>query len=158
MVVYAYDELVVHAEFLRCCGARLAYAHGCFDCLTVGHILHLAAAARDTDCSRLFVTVTADEFIDKPGRPIFSAAERAEVLAGLRAVAHVAINPYPTAVEPILQLRPAYYVKGGEYRYEPTPALLAEQAAIESIGGKLMFTDTIERHTTELLEKLTWER
>jgi hypothetical protein len=51
---------------------------------------------------RLFVTLTADEHVNKgPGRPVFNADLRAENLAALECVDYVAINNKQTAVNVI---------------------------------------------------------
>ena len=67
---------------------------------------------------------------------------------------YVAINLWPTAVETIKLLRPAFYVKGAENRGRESPGLLAEKEAVESVGGKLVYTEELEFHSTDILEKL----
>ena len=130
----------------------LVLAHGCFDILTLGHVRHLQAARR---MGFLVVTITPDRFIAKgAGRPYFPEDLRDEMMRALECVSAVAINLWPTAVETIKLLRPAFYVKGAENRGRESPGLLAEKEAVESVGGKLVYTEELEFHSTDILEKL----
>ena len=80
-------------------------AHGTFDLLHLGHVRHLEAARKLGDV--LIVTVTADRFVNKgPGRPVFNAELRAEMLATLEYVDWVAINDAADAVSAIERIRP----------------------------------------------------
>jgi rfaE bifunctional protein nucleotidyltransferase chain/domain len=92
----------------------LVLAHGCFDLLHLGHVRYLEEARNLGD--RLVVSVTSDRYASKaPGRPAFTAAQRAEMLGALKCVDEVIINDYPTAVPVIERLRPEFYVKGPDY-------------------------------------------
>lgn len=138
---------------LRIEGHRIVHCHGVYDALTIGHAKHLAAAKRLGDV--LIVTVTADEFVNKgEGRPVFTDEIRCQMLSSLAAVDYVAVNVHSTAIPAIKAIRPHLFVKGGEYITNLTAALDAEQEAVESVGGELVFTDEPEYHTTELIERL----
>src|SRR5580765_8502985 len=90
--------------------------HGCFDILHYGHIRHLEQAKASHPSAPLTVTVTEDQFIRKgPGRPFFPAEIRAECLAALACVDHVAIDHGATGLAAIEVIRPSVYVKGVEY-------------------------------------------
>lgn len=131
----------------------IVLAHGCFDPLTVGHVRHLKAASELG--GHLFVTVTPDVEVFKQkgrGRPVVYEAQRVEMLEALLVVSNAAVNDGPDVVETILRLQPDIYVKGGEYKGRMTPALEKEKAAVESYGGKLVFTDTEEYHSSQLIE------
>lgn len=109
-------------------------ADGCFDCLHVGHVIHLEAAARLG--SKLIVALTTDECVNKgPNRPIFSWDERCRMLLALRCVADV--MPTPSAEKAILEVKPAIYVKGKEYE-----GRCPEQELVEVMGGRVVFLDT----------------
>ena len=85
------DELAAKAQAYRDQGKRVVLCHGTFDLLHIGHIRHIETAKSHGDI--LFVTITADEFVNKgPGRPVFNDHLRAEHLAALSSVAHVAVN------------------------------------------------------------------
>ena len=125
---------------------------GCFDVLTVGHIRHLKAAARPGYI--LVVLVTKDKYVYKSCRPVFSESLRAEMVDSLRCVEVTIINPYPTAVEMIKEIRPQVYVKGKEYKENYTLPLDAEVKAMSAVNGKVEFTDTQEMHTTDVIRLL----
>lgn len=120
----------------------VAMCHGCFDILHVGHIRHLEAAKEKADI--LVVTITSDNFVNKgPNRPVFSEKQRAEIVAGLRAVDWVAINRGESAVETIKLVRPNLFVKGQEYKTSAkkvNPNFFAECKTAERIGAKVVFT------------------
>src|SRR4051812_40939462 len=120
---------------------RTVLAHGCFDMPHLGHIRHLQEARAHGD--RLVVSVTADEFVRKgPGRPVFTAEQRAETLRALDCVDDVVISAKADAVEVINELKPAVYVKGIDYDAKEDQALEREIAAVEAHGGRIHVTRT----------------
>lgn len=143
----------------RAAGRAVVLCHGCFDLLHVGHVRYLEAARNEGDV--LVVTVTPDRFVNKgPNRPAFPEAQRAELLAALRSVDHVAINRWPTAIETLTLLRPHVYAKGAEYRdaaEEPASPIGQERAAVEAHGGRLALIDTEKLSSTALLTRLGLE-
>lgn len=153
MKIHSLNLLADISAELRAAGKRVVLAHGCFDIPHVGHMAHLEAAKRLGDV--LMVTVTPDRFVNKgPGRPVFPEHLRAIALASLGAVDYVAVNRWATAVDTIELLRPAFYVKGQEFRGKMTAALNAEEDAVLCVGGELVFTDEPEFHSTDLLNKV----
>ncbi|MDD5438950.1 MAG: PfkB family carbohydrate kinase [Candidatus Omnitrophica bacterium] len=148
-----FDDLVEVIRREKQRGKKVILSHGVFDLLHPGHICHFEAAKGMADI--LVVTVTKDEFVNKgPGRPVFNHRLRAESIAALSAVDYVAVNKWPTAVETILHLKPDLYVKGNEYRAKGkdiTGKIYDEDAAVRSVGGKLIFTDEITFSSSELL-------
>lgn len=153
--LHSVDELAAVCEKLRKQGKKIAHCHGAFDLLHPGHIRHLQAARKMADV--LVVTLTEDRFIRKgPGRPVFNEQLRAETLASIEAVDHVATSPWPTAVETINRLKPDYYVKGQDYRDQSkdiTGAITNEEQAVRLGGGKLVFTDEVQFSSTKLLNE-----
>ncbi len=138
---------------LRQAGERIVLCHGVWDLLHPGHSLHFRAARKLGDV--LVVTVTPDEHVHKgPGRPLFPDHWRAIAVASQASTDYVAINQWPTAVETIKLLQPHVFVKGQEFRGALTWMLEQEQAAVESVGGKLCFTDEEEFHSTDLIQRL----
>src|SRR5262249_45946620 len=108
------EEVAQIAEQLRNAGRTVVQAHGTFDIMQLGHVRHLEAARALGDV--LIVTVTADRFVNKgPGRPVFGAEMRAEMLATTEYVDWVAVNDAPDAVSAIECIRPSIYVKGQDY-------------------------------------------
>jgi rfaE bifunctional protein nucleotidyltransferase chain/domain len=149
------DELSGIVGQLQRAGKSVAQAHGTFDLLHLGHVRHLQAARRL--CDVLIVTVTADRFVNKgPGRPVFTEALRAEMLATLEYVNWVAINDSPDAVSAILKLRPDIYIKGQDYQNpegDITGKIGMEREAVESCGGRIRFTDEVTFSSTELINR-----
>ncbi len=149
------DELAGIVGQLQRAGMSVAQAHGTFDLLHLGHVRHLQAARQQ--CDVLVVTVTADRFVNKgPGRPVFGEALRAEMLATLEYVGWVAINDAPDAVNAIRKLRPAIYIKGQDYQNpdgDITGKIGMEREAVESCGGRILFTDEVTFSSTELINR-----
>ena len=106
---------------------------------------HLEAARKLGDV--LIVTVTADRFVNKgPGRPVFNAELRAEMLATLEYVDWVAINDAADAVSAIERIRPSIYIKGQDYQNpqgDITGKISLERDAVEAYGGRIHFTDEV---------------
>jgi rfaE bifunctional protein nucleotidyltransferase chain/domain len=149
------DELAAIVQSLQAAGKVVAQAHGTFDLLHLGHVRHLQAARRL--CDVLIVTVTADTFVNKgPGRPVFTEALRAEMLATLEYVGWVAINNSPDAVSAIQRLRPDIYIKGQDYQNpegDITGKIGMEREAVEGVGGRIQFTDEMTFSSTELINR-----
>ena len=127
-------------------GRPFVLAHGCFDIFHVGHLLHLRAAAR---LGRLFVSITDDPFVSKgAGRPIFSAAKRAALIAELRCVHAVFVTD--GAVAAITCLSPDVYVKGPDYHGGNLP----EGSEVRIHGGSIAILMTERFSTTDILKRL----
>ena len=132
---------------------KVVLCHGCFDLLHLGHIRHLEEARRLGD--RLIVSVTADKHVGKGhGRPHFSAEQRREALAALSCVDEVVVTDGPTAVQAIERIRPAVYVKGGDYAGSRDHALAEEIAAVERCGGRFHVTAAEKWSSTLLLRNV----
>ena len=107
-------------------------AHGCFDVLHSGHIMHLREARTLGD--ELVVSITAGEFIAKGRKPIFDDYERKENLEALRCVDRVIISHCAGPEWALRHVMPNIYVKGIEYA-----GRLKEQALVEELGGRVVF-------------------
>jgi rfaE bifunctional protein nucleotidyltransferase chain/domain len=130
------DELAVAADSLRAQGRRLVLTNGCFDLLHTGHVRYLQAARALGDA--LVVAVNGDDSVRAlkgEGRPLNNERDRAEVVAALECVSYVVIFPELRVTSLLEKVRPAVYVKGGDY----TPATLnpEEGAALEKIGAEI---------------------
>ena len=131
---------------------KVVFTNGCFDILHAGHVRYLNAAKALGDV--LIVGLNSDESVRRlkgEGRPVNPAADRAEVLAGLRAVDHVVVFGEATAEELVRQLKPDIYVKGGDYSLETLP----EAKIVGSYGGKTVLIPMVEgRSTTNVIRRL----
>jgi len=136
-------------------GKCIVHCHGVFDLLHPGHLRHLQEAKNQGD--KLVVSITPDRFVNKgPGRPAFSEKLRLEQMASLVYVDYVVLNDSPDAVSVIHKIRPNVYVKGVEYREHGTDItgkISAETAAVESVGGKVHYTDDIVYSSSELINR-----
>jgi rfaE bifunctional protein nucleotidyltransferase chain/domain len=151
--ILSLDDLSQKSAQLRKEGKRIVLCHGTFDLMHTGHIRYLKSAREKGDV--LFVTVTADTFVNKgPGRPVFPQELRAENLSSLACVDFVSINNAPTAVNVLLDLKPHAYAKGNDYKNledDVTGNIHLEKQAVEEGGGEIIFTDEITFSSTELL-------
>lgn len=153
--VCSLDELRRVADELRARDETIVLAHGAFDLLHIGHVHHLRAARKNGTV--LMVTVTADKHVIKgPGRPVFSEALRAEMVASLECVDWVAVHDGPSAEEAIEAIKPHVYVKGSEYAdpdQDITGKIDDERAAVEAHGGRLAFTDEATYSSSSLINR-----
>ncbi|MEO8043643.1 MAG: adenylyltransferase/cytidyltransferase family protein [Spartobacteria bacterium] len=148
------DEIARRADEIRGKSQRLVLTNGCFDLLHVGHVRYLQQAAELGD--RLVVAVNGDESVRTlkgPGRPLNSAEDRAEVLAALKCVDFVTIFPAVRATAVIEAVRPAIYVKGGDYTLESLDP--EEVAALKKAGAEIKTLPLVPgKSTTRLIERM----
>jgi rfaE bifunctional protein nucleotidyltransferase chain/domain len=146
--------LAVQGDLLRAQGRRLVFTNGCFDLLHVGHVRYLQAARRCGDA--LAVAVNGDESVRAlkgPTRPINCEVDRAEVLAGLECVDFVVLFHTPRVDSVIREVRPAVYVKGGDYTLDTLDP--AERAALEAVGARVNIVGLVPgKSTTAVVQKM----
>lgn len=146
------DFLAQKTTWRRRAGLKVVHAHGCFDLLHPGHVAHLKSARDMGDM--LVVTVTTSGMVNKgPGRPVYSDAQRAEMLAALEYVDYVAINYDWDAVGAIHKIQPSVYVKGRDYEQKMDWQFVAERATVELYGGKVVCTDDELMSSSELINR-----
>ena len=147
-------ELTRRAQEIRANHRRLVLTNGCFDLLHVGHVRYLQQAAELGDV--LVVAVNGDESVEAlkgPGRPLNSAEDRAEVLAALECVDFVTIFPGLRATQVIEAVRPAIYVKGGDYTLESLDP--EEVAALKGAGAEIRTLPLVPgKSTSRLIERM----
>jgi len=128
---------------------RLVATGGCFDVLHAGHVRLLDAARRLGD--ELVVCLNGDLSVRRlkgPHRPINRVEDRAAVLRGLGCVDEVVVFDEDTPCEVLRRLRPALFVKGGDYAGEPMP----ERAVLADWGGRVVLLPVVPgRSTTWIL-------
>lgn len=112
------DAIKKMAARLRAEGRKIVFTNGCFDILHAGHVKYLKQARRLGDV--LIVGLNSDRSVSaiKPGRPVNSEKNRAEVLAALIAVDYVVVFCEKTPYNLIKALRPDILVKGGDWKKE----------------------------------------
>lgn len=137
---------------LRAAGKRLVFTNGVFDLLHVGHVRYLAQARTLGDA--LVVAINSDRTVRElkgPDRPIFDEAERAEILAALRAVDYVTIFDDVSPRTLIATLLPDVLVKGGDYQLDE----IHGREEVEAAGGNVISLPFVEgASTTTLIERI----
>jgi len=144
-------ELLAAVADQRAAGKTIAFANGVFDLLHVGHVRYLEAAAREAD--RLVVAVNDDPVAARkgPGRPILTAADRAELVAALRVVDYVLIFADETVARLLTLLKPDVHCKGTDYTVDTVP----ERGVVLGYGGRIAIVGDPKRHNTrDLLARL----
>lgn len=153
--IVSMDEMAGLVSSAKQAGKVVVQCHGTFDLLHLGHVKHLEAARKSADV--LIVTITGDKYVNKgPNRPVFNEQLRAEMMAALEIVDWVAVNQHLDAVPAIKTVKPSFYAKGQDYinpEGDITGKITEEREAVESVGGKILFTEEITFSSTELLNR-----
>jgi rfaE bifunctional protein nucleotidyltransferase chain/domain len=146
-------ELLRRAEQLRRRGRTLALANGHFDLLHVGHLRYLRAAREQADA--LVVAINDDDSVARlkgAGRPLVSAAERAELLAALEPVDFVVVFTGDSPAPLLSALRPEVHCKGTDYG---APERVPEYEVVKAYGGRTVLVGDPKDHaTSDLIRKV----
>jgi rfaE bifunctional protein nucleotidyltransferase chain/domain len=148
------DQLKAIGEKMRASGRKLVLTNGCFDLLHAGHVRYLQAARALGDA--LAVAINGDESVRAlkgDGRPLNRAADRAEVVAALACVDHVTIFTETRATDLLAKIRPAIYVKGGDYTRETLDP--DERTALEQANAEIRIVPFEKGYSTSsVMEKI----
>jgi D-glycero-beta-D-manno-heptose 1-phosphate adenylyltransferase len=151
------QELAAVVQRRQQAGERGVFTNGCFDLLHLGHVRYLQAARALGDFLILGLNNDAGvRLLKGPGRPLVPALERAEILAALSCIDYVTIFAEATAGPLVQLLRPAIYVKGGDYAAaqagEVDTKRLPEAKVVQAYGGSVHLIPYLLHHsTTELI-------
>jgi D-beta-D-heptose 7-phosphate kinase/D-beta-D-heptose 1-phosphate adenosyltransferase len=143
--ILSMDELRAERARLRAQGSRLVFTNGCFDILHVGHVRYLSAARSLGDV--LLVAINSDRTVRElkgESRPVMNEAERAEMLAALRAVDYVTVFDDVSPRALIAEVLPDVLVKGGDYALEE----IHGREEVEATGGLVFSLPFIEGAST----------
>lgn len=150
--VLTLEEIILRFGREKRNGKRVVFTNGCFDLLHPGHIESLETARALGDA--LIVGINSDESVRTlkgPGRPVYPAEERAEILASLECVDAVLIFEEPTPQRVIAALLPDVLVKGGDW---PGNQIVGREE-VEAAGGKVVRVEVVEGYSTsEILRKI----
>ena len=150
--VLSEDDLQAAVRADRAEGRSVAFANGCFDVLHVGHVRYLADAAAQAD--RLVVAINDDNSVKElkgPGRPILTAADRAEMVAALESVDYVVTFSDPDVNRLLKMLKPDVHCKGTDY----TPETVPERDTVLAYGGRIAIVGDPKDHSTrDLLARI----
>jgi len=155
--IWRRHELALEVQRRQQQGERSVFTNGCFDLIHLGHVRYLQEARSMGDFLVLGLNSDAStRQLKGEGRPLVPEQERAEVLAALSCIDYITIFPELTA-SPLLELlRPAIYVKGGDYSLshskQPDTKRLPEAAVVQNYGGIIRLIPYLPHHsTTELI-------
>ena len=86
-----------------------------------------------------------------PGRPIFTAAERAEMVAALEGVDYVIVFADPDVNRLLGLLKPDVHCKGTDYTVDTVP----ERETVRAYGGRVAIVGDPKDHSTrDLLARI----
>jgi D-glycero-beta-D-manno-heptose 1-phosphate adenylyltransferase len=151
-------ELSDRCGKLRAAGKKIVATNGCFDLLHVGHVRYLQAARAFGDV--LAVGLNGDPSVRElkgTGRPLRSENDRAEILAALQCVDLVTVFPQIRATQFLAAVKPAVYVKGGDY----TPDTLNEEerSTLNKAGAEIRLIPLEAGYSTSrLIEQISKSR
>ncbi|MGL5512007.1 MAG: D-glycero-beta-D-manno-heptose 1-phosphate adenylyltransferase [Sporomusa sp.] len=153
MTIVARNDLGTIIANLKAAGKTIVFTNGCFDILHVGHVRYLNGARALGDC--LIVGLNSDQSVRSlkgSTRPINSQDDRAEILSALRAVDYIVIFPEKTAEDIVTEIKPAIYVKGGDYNVKDLP----ESRVVEAYGGRVVLLPEVQgRSSTQIIKQIS---
>jgi D-beta-D-heptose 7-phosphate kinase/D-beta-D-heptose 1-phosphate adenosyltransferase len=129
-------------------GKRVVFTNGCFDLLHPGHTRYLAEARKLGDA--LIVAVNSDRSVRAlkgSERAIQPEAERAEILAALKAVDYVTVFDDLTPQAVIARMLPQVLVKGGDW----SPDAIVGRTEVEEAGGQVVSIPVVEGYSTSAI-------
>jgi D-beta-D-heptose 7-phosphate kinase/D-beta-D-heptose 1-phosphate adenosyltransferase len=128
-------------------GRKIVFTNGCFDLIHVGHVRYLSEAKKLGDVLVLGLNSDTSVSMIKPGRPVNSEQERAEVLSALSAVDYVVLFSEDTPYELIKELRPDVLVKGADWNVKDVVGndIVKDVRTIPFVEGK---------STSEIIRKI----
>jgi rfaE bifunctional protein nucleotidyltransferase chain/domain len=146
------DAALTWRDELRQLGRRVVFTNGVFDLLHAGHVAYLEWARAQGDA--LIVGLNRDESVRAlkgAQRPLVPFADRAAVLAGLRAVDAVVGFAERTPEVLLDRLRPDIHVKSAQYRLEDLP----ERTVVAGYGGEIRLAPHLAGHSsTDLIAEI----
>ncbi len=144
-----FAELAPSWPELRTTSAKVVFTNGCFDILHAGHVTYLEEARALGDF--LVLGLNSDASVSRlkgPKRPVVPFADRATVLAGLRAVDLVVGFPEDTPYDLIAGIEPDVLVKGGDW----APETIVGADLVTARGGEVRSLSLVTgRSTTDIV-------
>jgi D-beta-D-heptose 7-phosphate kinase / D-beta-D-heptose 1-phosphate adenosyltransferase len=134
-------------------GQKIVFTNGVFDLLHSGHLTLLADCATMGDI--VLVAINDDASVVRlkgPSRPVYPAAERAEILLALRWVDAVTVFSEDTPLTTIERVRPHVLVKGAEYL---TGQIVGEDFVVASGGVVVRYPMAPGHSTTDIVRRMT---
>ena len=151
-IVIPRERLRAAAEEWHRARRTIVFTNGVFDLLHPGHLQLLEDSAAQGDV--LLVAINSDDSVKRlkgEGRPVYPAAERAEILLALRWVDAVTVFEEDTPLETIRAVRPQVLVKGAEYG---AGAIVGEEDVIAWGGRVWRYPMRAGLSTTRIVDKM----
>ncbi len=129
-------------------GKKIVFTNGCFDLLHPGHIDYLEKAAAHGDI--FIIGLNDDDSIRRlkgNRRPINPLADRAMMLAALRAVDLVVPFAEDTPLNLITALMPDLLIKGGDYQADD----IVGASEVRSGGGQVLVIPFVDGYSSSNL-------
>lgn len=139
------EALLKVRQDLRRKGLKVVLTNGCFDILHVGHVRLFQEAKKHGDV--LIVALNDDESVRRlkgPSRPVFSLAERWEILEAIEAIDYLTSFSEDTPQKLIATLLPDVLVKGGDWKLEE----VVGRKEVESAGGRVVIVPYYKGHSS----------
>jgi len=111
-------------------------------------VRYLQGAAAEAD--RLIVAVNDDRSVaglKGAGRPVLTAADRAELVAAVRGVDFVVVFGDADAGRLLTLVKPDVHCKGTDYTEDTVP----ERAVVRSYGGRVAIVGDAKQHDTRAI-------
>jgi len=145
------DPLVRAVRRAQRGGERVVFTNGCFDLLHLGHVRSLEQARALGD--RLIVALNGDASVRRlkgPERPLVTARQRMEVVAGLECVDWVTAFHADTPLALVRALVPDVLAKGGDWALDE----IVGRDVVEDAGGRVVrLREVPGSRTTSLIER-----
>ena len=152
--IITFDKLLILTDKFRKEGKKTVWTNGCFDFMHAGHVDYLERAKKYGDI--LVVGMNSDASVRRYKgdlRPICNEGHRAQVLNALCCVDYIVIFEEKTPIKMIEELKPDFYVKGGDYTLDTIDQ--NERRIVENYGGLIKILPEVEGiSTTIIIEKI----
>lgn len=139
------EEIAGVRKKLKESGKKVVFTNGCFDILHAGHVDYLNKARALGDI--LIVGMNSDSSIKRikgENRPVIPEAERAFLVANLKAVDYVTLFDEDTPGELIDVLIPDFLVKGGDWSIDN----IVGRGVVEANGGQVKTINFVNDQST----------
>ena len=131
------QALKTQCEDWRKQGLTIGFTSGSFDLIHAGHIAYLKLAKEK--CDKLIVALNSDSSIKSyksPKRPINPEDQRLQVIVAIQYVDAVFIFNETNNKENILELKPALYIKAGDYA--PSSSIQVESSQTSQTSSQVL--------------------
>ncbi|MEW6348341.1 MAG: D-glycero-beta-D-manno-heptose-7-phosphate kinase [Thermodesulfobacteriota bacterium] len=148
--VVSIDEIAMELRRHRVQGKKIVFTNGCFDLFHAGHLEILRRASEFGDV--MVVGVNSDASVKRlkgEGRPIFTEAQRTDLISSLEFVNLVVVFEEDTPLRLIRKVKPDVLVKGEDWRGKE----VVGQEVVQARGGRVEFVKHVDGLSTSAVIK-----